>query len=139
MTRSYIAATLPQYRCRDCDSLLDIDELGENDGGYSVCPHCGTDEPGYEHDRPARWWSVGLYEIGRAYGGPEEGGWWYDVGTLTDPWTVRGFDTEVAAREYLDHLWAHRRELCGDYRIEPRGFTESLPVLGFPARRPHYS
>lgn len=23
---------------------------------------------------------VALYEIDRAYGGPEEGGWWYDIG-----------------------------------------------------------
>lgn len=27
-----------------------------------------------------RWW-VNTYEIGRAYGGPEEGGWWFDTGT----------------------------------------------------------
>ena len=26
--------------------------------------------------------SVALYLVDRAYGGPEEGGWWYDYGTL---------------------------------------------------------
>ena len=25
---------------------------------------------------------VATYAIDRAYGGPEEGGWWYDTGTL---------------------------------------------------------
>lgn len=25
---------------------------------------------------------VTVYETDRAYGGPEEGGWWYDVGTV---------------------------------------------------------
>lgn len=25
---------------------------------------------------------VALYEIDRAFGGPEEGGWWYDTGSL---------------------------------------------------------
>jgi hypothetical protein len=29
--------------------------------------------------------SVGVYLIDRAYGGPEEGGWWYDCGQLVDP------------------------------------------------------
>ena len=25
-------------------------------------------------------WIVGVYDVDRAFGGPEEGGWWYDVG-----------------------------------------------------------
>src|SRR5262245_7305236 len=31
--------------------------------------------------RPLRWWAV-VYEVDRGYGGPEEGGWWYDCGEL---------------------------------------------------------
>ena len=29
-----------------------------------------------------KYWYVNTYECGRAYGGPEEGGWWYAYGTL---------------------------------------------------------
>ena len=27
---------------------------------------------------------LNVYEVGRAYGGPEEGGWWYDHGTFLE-------------------------------------------------------
>lgn len=29
-------------------------------------------------------WYVNVYQVYRAYGGPEEGGWWYNEGTLLD-------------------------------------------------------
>lgn len=38
---------------------------------------------------------VALYRIDRAYGGPEEGGWWYDTGDLDRP--LRVCATEAAA------------------------------------------
>jgi hypothetical protein len=31
--------------------------------------------------RLVRWW-VNVYEVGQGYGGPEEGGWWFDTGEL---------------------------------------------------------
>lgn len=37
---------------------------------------------------------VSLYEVERAYGGPEEGGWWYDQWTLIS--TKKFFDEEEA-------------------------------------------
>lgn len=33
------------------------------------------------NDNPQRRWYVNAYEQDRAYGGPEEGGWWFDWGT----------------------------------------------------------
>jgi len=27
-------------------------------------------------------WHINVYELDRRYGGPEEGGWWYDTGDL---------------------------------------------------------
>jgi hypothetical protein len=41
----------------------------------------GIDPPQPEEDEeePApKWWYLNLYLTNRAYGGPEEGGWWYD-------------------------------------------------------------
>ena len=36
-------------------------------------------------DKPEHYnWYVNVYEVYRAYGGPEEGGWYYDEGTLLD-------------------------------------------------------
>ena len=29
-------------------------------------------------------WYVNIYETNRAYGGPEEGGWYYDTGDLLE-------------------------------------------------------
>lgn len=48
---------------------------------------------GYDFDGTAGWmnsetgpdagkWRVGVYEVERVLGGQEEGGWWYDTGTL---------------------------------------------------------
>lgn len=57
---------------------------------------------------------VALYEIDRAYGGPEEGGWWYDTGVLERPIALTR-STEaaiaVAARvnRFLDRLQRHKR------------------------------
>lgn len=39
--------------------------------------------------------TVAFYEIDRAYGGPEEGGWWFDCGQLRR--IARTFKTEDAA------------------------------------------
>jgi len=39
---------------------------------------------------------VSLYEVSRAYGGPEEGGWWYDVWDLEN--SKKFFDREEAER-----------------------------------------
>ncbi len=56
---------------------------------------------------------VALYEVDRAYGGPEEGGWFYDTGALTRP--LRVCRTEAAAialacrvNRLLDRIQRHR-------------------------------
>lgn len=46
---------------------------------------------------------IGVYEMFREYGGPEEGGWYFDVGTLAHVETI----PEGATPEYV-------RALCGD-------------------------
>jgi hypothetical protein len=44
---------------------------------------------------------LAFYEIDRRYGGPEEGGWWYDCGRR-----VRMF--RVTPNEELAYIWARR-------------------------------
>ena len=53
-------------------------------------------------------YGVAVYLQDRAYGGAEEGGWWYDTGTLSDDPAhivlTRFFKSEAAARRYADKL-----------------------------------
>lgn len=35
-------------------------------------------------EAPFSFWTVAIYLVDRSYGGPEEGGWWYDAGERQD-------------------------------------------------------
>lgn len=89
---------------------------------------------------------LAIYEIDRQFGGPEEGGWWYDCGTFV---RAVGFyrDEQTAyriaarANALLDRL--QRRGPQVDSVIYEGGrhrviaFT-GLPPAYFPAERPRY-
>lgn len=47
-------------------------------------------------------WLVSVYSVDRAYGGPEEGGWWYDTGQLER--TVAAFRSLDKAVRYCERL-----------------------------------
>ena len=109
-------------------------------------------------------WYVILVESYQAYGGPEEGGWYYTVNTLESykeypskdlaekvAETVREFAQELQAnshREYgnlcLNQMeWLEARGLDADYLPENDGesnysvsVVEELPV--YDRSRPHY-
>ena len=92
---------------------------------------------------------VAVYEINRQYGGPEEGGWWYDAGELAR--IVRVYCSEEAARAYCRRLNdrlksrtigpnTERRELSsvlseGEYHAE---VWEDTAPASYPDGRPHY-
>lgn len=89
---------------------------------------------------------VALYEIDRACGGPEEGGWWYATGVLARPLRVClsevGADARAArANRLLDRLQHGRREvgslLYEGGRHRACVFANTAPDA-FPPRRPHY-
>jgi hypothetical protein len=44
-------------------------------------------------------WFVHKYEEQQAYGGPEEGGWWYDLRTPIENWAPIACNSEEAAFE----------------------------------------
>lgn len=90
---------------------------------------------------------LAFYEVDRAYGGPEEGGWRYDTGTFVRAIAVH-FDDQAAitaqrrANRLLERLQRHKPDtssvLYDGGRF--RAFTFSgLPPERFPATRPHYS
>lgn len=129
------------YTCSSCDGTylsheLDWDWHSER----SRCPRC----EGEEHElipgtRPAEWWSVAVYQRGREYGGPEEGGWWYDTGSLTEHRKVRVYESYAEAQARVQELYAEIRADGQLSELGVVGFTERLPVWKFPERRPRYS
>lgn len=48
----------------------------------------------------APFWTVAIYSVGLAYGGPEEGGWWYQCGERID------HALDGIASEYLLTVWS---------------------------------
>ena len=99
---------------------------------------------------------VACYLTGQSYGGPGEGGWWYDEGELaTDPdlyrilgGTPRSFltvqEADAHAAELRPKLALLNRDRPPKHVSTSQGTYEvqvlqaaSLPT-GFPATRPHY-
>lgn len=117
-----------------------------------------------ESSKQANTWYVCLCINQRCYGGPEEGGWWYDRGELCEYQVFNNEDTanEVAekvkevAKQLSDDSrkkhgeaalrsleWLEARGLDADYLPEPNGeeeyyvmVTDSLPQ--FDNEVPHY-
>ena len=88
---------------------------------------------------------VNEYEVGKAYGGPEEGGWWYNIGTF-----IKYHDIVADALE-AEHI---KQSLEGYINKKNEGKYETSSVLNkndwtdiyiemepgadFPDQRPHY-
>lgn len=130
----YLSETISRYKCPTCERVGEADQWVNDPYIGLCCGKCG-EEVKFDVERPAEWWSIGVYSVGRAYGGAEEGGWWYDTGSIIDEWTVRGFKVLEEARSYAIEL---ERFYKDDKEVRVKGFTEKLPVRGFPDRRPVY-
>ena len=90
---------------------------------------------------------IALYEIDRAYGGPEEGSWWYDTGELVRllalaPTEARAVQLADRANRLLERLQSHRRRvdsvLYDGGRYAAIVFQLTAPPA-FPEVRPHYA
>lgn len=112
-----------------------------------------------------RWapWYVNIYDVGRAYGGPEEGGWYYDYGTpckeafgkvtfrcwshdqaialaeelrkkIVQPDTYIQPMSEFKLGKFVPHI--NRYSVIGDKDIEAH--VESEPAHEWPEERPRY-
>lgn len=133
---TYLTEDIPLYICPECANFARAEHWVDDPYVGLCCEYCGC-EVKYHKDEKATWWSVAVYETDRAYGGPEEGGWWYDCGHMIDCWKIRGFDNIEEARKYQQEL----RDFYiaeGAKNIAVRGFTEQLPDKGFPACKPVY-
>lgn len=97
-------------------------------------------------------WNVAVYLIDLAYGGPEEGGWWYQVGTASEEHASLSalFTDEDAAYAYaralnegtvLSEVNEGRPDISS---VSSQGRYEAVVhdgvhiPKGFPEVRPHY-
>ena len=92
---------------------------------------------------------VAVYEIGCAYGGPEEGGWWYDTGELSERVRVRGYRTRDQASAVCRRINGWLDRMRADWVRSPRSVVyagghfearvyKGLPPKFFPQSRPFY-
>lgn len=84
---------------------------------------------------------VNAYSVERCYGGPEEGGWWYDAGTPIASLTTQDKEEVAALEEQLTerHGWTslhNRYSVMGGDDFVVR--VESEPARPYPTTRPHY-
>ena len=77
---------------------------------------------------------VNVYEVGRCFGGREEGGWYYDCGEPTESRRVKHHKQAVRLQRQLQKECP--RDRPGRYycRVE----IEPHPGRTFPSRRPYY-
>jgi len=87
---------------------------------------------------------VNAYSVQRCYGGPEEGGWWFDAGEPIEGIVLPEGSTQEqieAAKQqlYEKHGWASkysRSSVLGDEDFEV--YVESQLGTAFPTTRPRY-
>ncbi len=89
-----------------------------------------------------------IYIVDQAFGGPEEGGWWFTYGSPVERLSrlCRAFSTEEEAYAYraslagkIEELNEGRHELSsvlceGVFAV----YVEEHPAKAFPEVRPHY-
>ena len=99
---------------------------------------------------PRDWFVVSVYICYQAYGGPEEGGWWYGTGSpvLDATPLMRVFRDHESAASYADRLqraldatWNHGRppvsSVCSEGRYTAIIDQNEMPAH-YPTQRPHY-
>jgi hypothetical protein len=95
---------------------------------------------------------VNCYLVDRLYGGPEEGGWWYDSGAplasvpvkakKNDNGYMEPIDSVEKIRDDLKEMFAplanerDRNSVIGGPDVE--AYVEDHPAEAFPATRPRY-
>ncbi len=143
---NYLTKEIEYATCTVCGAKsVAVDFYDEYDS-VTQCPKCHAYNCVEDTTtEPAKQWTVALYETGRAYGGPEEGGWWYDYGTLTEQEKMRTFTSFDEAVAYQEKLWeevdAHSllpENRYADYRLTVWGYTDTEAYTHYPKTRPYY-
>jgi hypothetical protein len=77
--------------------------------------------------------TVAIFLIDRAYGGPEEGGWWFTYGEPAEGYEQfeKGFENEDDAWEYMRHL---QTSVCDDLNADRPSINSVMSEGVFTAR-----
>lgn len=86
---------------------------------------------------------VNAYDHNRSYGGPEEGGWWFDTGTLLASIPCYSEEHIEAAKKVLKEAFGPQFERHHDIgSVICEGVLQILvedePGKDYPTQRPHY-
>jgi hypothetical protein len=85
---------------------------------------------------------VGVYEVSRSYGGPEEGGWWFDCGELVLTVVAASTDEAETIKEHLreqDFPRTNKRSsVLGGEDYDIFISEGEMPAPFFPEERPFY-
>lgn len=133
---------VPVYTCPHCMGQT-TDPIVDYDIHYCPNDECVGELPPPVY-RDAEYVTIAVYEVSRQYGGPEEGGWWYDAGDLVAG-TQRSFLVEDAPQAIVYQATLLHRYRADDnvrYRDQPnfhvRVWHDEEAPKGFPSRRPQY-
>jgi len=141
-TEYHVPRIVTVWHCKECCNETTTPREDDYTCDY-YCPACGeTLSREHTGERQVYWVSIAAFTTGRDYGGPEEGGWYYDTGERIDE-SLRCFpvvhgafnepdDTE--ARAYLQYLKEHPE--YEDCRV--RVYVEVVAEESFPQQRPYY-
>jgi hypothetical protein len=95
-------------------------------------------------------WFVHRFEVGQVFGGPEEGGWWYDAGSPDPEWAperCEGIGAALRRCRQLNEQERERREGLEygytsvlSYREDHFAYDLCRKRVAepFPATKPHY-
>lgn len=129
------------FRCKNCGEVMTEPEYDGYGNDYCTNPECGHEinrtKDAYGQ-RPVDYVSIAAYETDREYGGPEEGGWYYDTGRRIDS-TLRCFP--LLGPDNKDDAEAYLKELKNDPELSDcrvRVYTETVALRNFPEVRPRY-
>ena len=122
--------------CRGCSTDIYGGEAEPCESGTPSypCPSCrGTGQSVTVY--------ANVYAVTRHYGGPEEGGWWYDAGEPLHSQRVSGGDHDALEQNlnamFAEEAWGDIGSVNGG--VEIRVCFEASFAEAWPAERPVYS
>lgn len=126
-------------RLEDGCEFYGVEELGDHYGKDYYCSHCARLWH-RRHDplKEGEIIEIGYYETGSNYGGPEEGGWWYETGERVEflriPYSEAALE---AAKAHLIATFGPERSRTSRMHGIQYKYGRDIPV-SWPARQPHY-
>ena len=86
---------------------------------------------------------VNVYLIDKAYGGPEEGGWWYEFGEIINVYPVSNERTAKRLKSRLENgTYSNEERVSIDSVLSEGEYSvviEHSPGISWPQRKPYYS